>query len=270
MVVIQDARFHGNVDLSSSPTSCYEIPRPSRGRRGKACQPSAFVPLLLEEELAAYQPPMRCFFGEGSTLLSSNKSTRWARSSLGVSIFPNGRRQLERMGLQEALAQVGAKVGDGSEYYRMDGTVVGRILTADLDGWNGGVWNAPGRSLSRVLAEALPRTAIRTARRCIGFEQNADVAQLKFANGTTAEADVVIGADGIQSVLQKYVVQPSIPEYSGSRAYRGLIPSEMLPEWRTEAHQIWMGDGKHFMVYPRSEWLAFKLRRLRSDERRNS
>jgi 2-polyprenyl-6-methoxyphenol hydroxylase-like FAD-dependent oxidoreductase len=48
----------------------------------------------------------------------------------GVSIFPNGRRQLERMGLKEALAQVGAKVGDGSEYYRMDGTVVGPILTS--------------------------------------------------------------------------------------------------------------------------------------------
>ena len=167
----------------------------------------------------------------------------------GVSIFPNGRRQLERMGLKEALAQVGAKVGDGSEYYRMDGTVVGPILTTDSSGWNG-VYGMHRADLSRVLAEALPGTTIRTAHRCVGFEQNAHVAQLKFANGMTAEADVVIGADGIQSVLQKYVVQPSLPEYSGSRAYRGLIPSTKLPEWRKEAHQTWMGDGKHFMVYP--------------------
>ena len=167
----------------------------------------------------------------------------------GVVIFPNGRRQLERIGLREALARVGAKLGDGSEYYRMNGTVVGRILTTDFSGWNG-VYGMHRADLSRVLAEALPRTAIRTAHRCIGFEQNARMAQLKFANGTTAEADVVIGADGIQSVLQKYVVQPSTPEYSGSRAYRGLIPSAKLPEWRKEAHQIWMGDGKHFMVYP--------------------
>ena len=60
----------------------------------------------------------------------------------------------------------------------------------------------------------------------------------------------MIGADGIQSVLQRYVVQPSVPEYSGFRAYRGVLPSTKLPEWRKEAHQIWMGDGKHFMVYP--------------------
>ena len=167
----------------------------------------------------------------------------------GVSIFPNGRRQLERMGLKEALAQIGAKIGDGSEYYRMDGTVVGPILTTNSRGWNG-VYGMHRADLSQILAKALPAATIRTAHRCVGFEQNAHVAQLKFANGATANADVVIGADGIQSVLQKYVVQPSLPEYSGSRAYRGLVPRAKIPEWRKEAHQTWMGDGKHFMVYP--------------------
>ena len=63
-------------------------------------------------------------------------------------------------------------------------------------------------------------------------------------------SDVVIGADGIQSFLQKYVVEPSTTEYSGSRAYRGLVPREKLSEWSKETHQIWMGDSKHFMVYP--------------------
>jgi glycine/D-amino acid oxidase-like deaminating enzyme len=51
----------------------------------------------------------------------------------GVSIFPNGLRQLERIGLGDALAEVGAKVENGSEYYRMYGTVVGQILTTDYE-----------------------------------------------------------------------------------------------------------------------------------------
>jgi salicylate hydroxylase len=166
----------------------------------------------------------------------------------GLSLFPNGRRQLERMGLKDALAQVGAKIGDVSAY-RMDGSLVGPIPTTDSSGWNG-VYGMHRADLSRALADALPPTVIRTAHRCIGFEQKVRAAQLTFANGTTVEADVVIGADGIQSFLQRYVVQPSRPEYSGSRAYRGLVPREKVPEWRKEAHQIWMGDGKHFMVYP--------------------
>ena len=167
----------------------------------------------------------------------------------GVFIFPNGLRQLERMGLQEALAKVGANVGKGSEYYRMDGTVVGQVLTADSSGWNG-LYGMHRADLLGVLADTLPTTAIRTGHHCVGFEQNAVAARLKFANGNTVEADIVIAADGIQSPLQGYVVAPSTPEYSGSRAYRGLIESAKLPGWRKAAHQIWMGDGKHFMVFP--------------------
>src|SRR5262245_25731923 len=55
----------------------------------------------------------------------------------GVFIYPNSLRQLERIGLGEALARVGAKVGADSAYYRMDGSVVGKILTTDSSGWNG-------------------------------------------------------------------------------------------------------------------------------------
>jgi salicylate hydroxylase len=167
----------------------------------------------------------------------------------GVFTYPNALRQIERMGLGAAMSKVGAKVGDGSEYYRMDGTVVGRVLTTDSTGWNG-MYGMHRADLLGVLADALPPSAIRTDHRCVGFEQNALAAQLRFANGKTAEADIVIAADGLHSTLQKFVVEPSPPEYSGVRAYRGLVPSEKLPNWRKEAHQIWMGDGKHFMVFP--------------------
>ncbi len=167
----------------------------------------------------------------------------------GLIIYPNSLRQLERMGFGAALAAVGAKVGPGSQYCRMDGTVVGPILTTDSSGWNG-MYGMHRADLLEVLARALPPGVVRVDHRCTGFEQTDAVARLTFANGTTAEADVVIAADGIRSVLQKYVVAPQPPEYSGVRAYRGLIGREKLTPWRDEAHQVWMGDGKHFMVYP--------------------
>ena len=167
----------------------------------------------------------------------------------GVFIYPNSLRQFERMGFRDALAAVGAKVGRGSEYCRMDGTVVGPILTTDSSGWNG-MYGMHRADLLNVLAAALPASAIRTDHRCIGFDQDEAVARLHFANGASAAADVVIAADGIQSALQHHVVEPQPPEYSGVRAYRGLVAREKLPQWRQEAHQVWMGDGKHFMVFP--------------------
>jgi salicylate hydroxylase len=167
----------------------------------------------------------------------------------GVFIFPNGRRQLERMGLREPLAAVGAKVGEGSEFYRMDGRVVGRVLTTDSAGWNG-LYGMHRADLLRVLADALPHGVVYTRHRFVALEQDARAARLFFANGNSAEADVVIAADGIQSALQRYVVEPSTPEYSGSRAYRGLVARAKVPGWREKAQQIWMGDGKHFIVFP--------------------
>jgi salicylate hydroxylase len=58
-------------------------------------------------------------------------------SGTGLSLFPNGRRQLERMDLGDALAEVGARIGEGSAYYRTDGTFVSRVVTTDSSGWNG-------------------------------------------------------------------------------------------------------------------------------------
>jgi salicylate hydroxylase len=82
------------------------------------------------------------------------------------------------------------------------------------------------------------------------MEQDAAGVRLAFDNGESADADVVIAADGINSVLQPYVVEPSSPVHSGSVAYRGLIPIERLPEWPRCVSQLWMGEGKHFLVYP--------------------
>ena len=167
----------------------------------------------------------------------------------GVFTYPNALRPLERMGLGGAFAKVGAKVGPASEYYRMDGTRVGKVLTTDSAGWNG-MYGMHRADLLNIFANIIPSHAIRTGHRCIGFEQDRCAAYVKFDNGNEAEADIVIACDGIHSTLQKFVVELSPPEYSGSRAYRGLIEAEKLPGWRKEAHQIWMGDAKHFMVFP--------------------
>jgi salicylate hydroxylase len=167
----------------------------------------------------------------------------------GVFVYPNSLRQLERMGFGEQLKKVGGKVGTTSAYYRMDGSVVGPILTTDSTGWNG-MYGMHRADLLSTLQNGLPADRIRPGHRCIGFKQDETGATLEFANGNVFEFDVVVACDGIQSVLQKYVVEPQPPEYAGCRAYRGLLESDKVPGWDVEAHQVWMGDGKHFMVFP--------------------
>jgi salicylate hydroxylase len=167
----------------------------------------------------------------------------------GVFMTPNSRRLLERLGMGKPLAGISAPVGEGSRYYRADGSVVAPILTTDSTGWNGaaGLHRA---DLLDVLANALPDGLIQTGHSAESFEQDDKGATVVFANGSSVRVDAVIAADGIQSSLQHYVVPPSPPVPAGSVAYRGLVAADDVPWWPTDVSQLWMGEGKHFLVYP--------------------
>ncbi|WP_433365508.1 FAD-dependent monooxygenase [Streptosporangium sp. CA-115845] len=167
----------------------------------------------------------------------------------GVMITPNSLRLLDRFGVGDAVAAVGASVGEGSLYYREDGSTVAPMLTVDSSGWNG-MFGVHRADLIGALADVLPADRVHTGHQAVSFSQDEREAVVSFANGTEVRADAVIAADGIHSVLQKYVIEPSAPIDSGSVAYRGLVPAERVPWWPKGVSQLWMGEQRHFLVYP--------------------
>ncbi|MGY1703727.1 FAD-dependent monooxygenase [Geodermatophilus sp. SYSU D00697] len=167
----------------------------------------------------------------------------------GVMLTPNSVRQLQRVGLGPAVEQWGARIGPGSRYRRHDGTEIAGVQVTDSAGWSA-VFGMHRADLVAMLADRLPDGVVHTGHRCTGFEQDADGARLSFDNGAVVEADVVIAADGIHSELRHHVVPPSRPVFSGSVAYRGLVPHELVPDWPTDAWQMWLGPGRHFLVFP--------------------
>ena len=69
-----------------------------------------------------------------------------------------------------------------------------------------------------------------------------------FDTGDVVEADVVIAADGIHSVLQQYVERTE-PVFSGTVAYRGIVSAARVPNW-PQSLVVWGGDGKHLLTFP--------------------
>jgi salicylate hydroxylase len=167
----------------------------------------------------------------------------------GVFITPNSMRHLQRIGLSPAVEIRGARVGRESRYFRDDGTPIAPVQVTDTSGWNA-VFGMHRADLVDLLAGALPRDVVRAGHRCTGFEQSRDTCRISFANGALVEADVVIAADGIHSVLRQYVAPPSRPVFHGSVAYRGLVPHEAIPAWPTDRWEMWLGNGKHFLAFP--------------------
>lgn len=167
----------------------------------------------------------------------------------GVYITPNSVRHLQRVGLGPAVERWGAKVGGTSRYFHHDGTPIAPVQVADSTGWNA-TYGMHRADLVEMLAAALPAGVVHTGYRCTGFERNRAMGRVVFANGAAVEGDVVIGADGIHSELRQYVFTPPRPVFSGTVAYRGVVRSELVPDWPAECWEMWLGEGKHFLTYP--------------------
>ena len=167
----------------------------------------------------------------------------------GVYVTPNAVRHLERVGLGPAVEKWGARVGPASHYFRHDGTPIAPVQVSDASGWNAN-FGMHRADFVDFLAANLPAGIVHTGHHAVGFEQNGDTARVKFANGATAEADLVIAADGIHSELRPYVFPPSKPVFHGTVAYRGLVSREHLPDWPMDRWQMWAGPSRHFLVFP--------------------
>jgi salicylate hydroxylase len=167
----------------------------------------------------------------------------------GVFLTPNSVRQLKRVGLEPAVERYGARVGTGSHYFRHDGAPIAAVQVTDASGWNA-TFGMHRADLVELLAKALPDGVVHTSHRAFGFEQTDGKARVLFANGASAEADIVIAADGIHSELRQYVAPPSRPVFHGSVAYRGVLPLRAIPDWPTDRWLMWLGKSKHFLTFP--------------------
>src|SRR5438874_2630186 len=121
----------------------------------------------------------------------------------GVFVTPNSVRQLQRVGVGRDVEKWGARVGVGSRYFRHDGTAIAPVQVTDSSGWNA-TYGMHRADFVNLLAAALPAGTVHTDHRCVGFEDAGDQARVSFANGAAAVADVVVGADGIHSVLRPH------------------------------------------------------------------
>ena len=93
-----------------------------------------------------------------------------------------------------------------------DGGIVRRILVpAVTSGWSR-IW--------RPLKDALPAEAYRDTSALTSFEQRGGRVFAAFADGSDAEADLLIGADGLWSNVRKQVVGDSAPRVSGQHVIR--------------------------------------------------
>ncbi|WP_308493389.1 FAD-dependent monooxygenase [Microbacterium terrisoli] len=172
-----------------------------------------------------------------------------AEVGAGFGVAPNGQRVLDRLGLLDETKLAGA-VMEGPDLYR---NADSRIIAEGAYSDSSGRYHTLGMHRADfvdMLTRQLPSGTVHTGHRLTSIRASDTSVRLEFENGTDAEFDAVVGADGIHSVVRESITQPSNPVYSGSIAYRGVLDASLLPKDWPMKIQIWMGKDKHFMCYP--------------------
>jgi salicylate hydroxylase len=170
----------------------------------------------------------------------------------GVQISPNASRVLHGLGLADELARTGVKPLAWHQRRWDDGrTLLRTPLAEPLEATFGYPHYQMHRAdLLAALAAAIPAERVHLGHRLVDVIDRGDRVEGRFANGAVVDADVLIGADGIHSVVRAVLFGPDEPRFTGCVAYRGLVPASRLRELPLEVTaQVWMGPERHFVHY---------------------
>lgn len=140
----------------------------------------------------------------------------------GIGLRPSTMARFREWGIFDAIARVSSP----SDYFE--------ILTATSDPIMKEEWpeidtfGAKTHLIHRgdfieALVGVLPEGMVHLGHKLVAVEDKGDRSVLTFANGTTADADLVVGADGIKSVVRQQLFSDKEPVFSGERAYRAVI-----------------------------------------------
>lgn len=162
----------------------------------------------------------------------------------GLSIWPNGVRALRAIGLGDLAAAAPRADGalrraDGSALAEFDPDALEARFGAPLVGFH-------RADLHEALISALGPERVRTGMRLAGLDDGA----LRFDDGSSAQADLVVGADGLNSTVRVALLGDGEPRDSGIVAFRGVAGLDgPVPagEWwgpGSVAGLLPLGDGR--------------------------
>nr|AGK29859.1 FAD-binding protein [Volvariella volvacea] len=186
----------------------------------------------------------------------------------GIVIWPRTWSILKKLGMEEYLMKLLASPPDKEPSvifrFRKSDQKEG-VLLHDMI-MNGGTMRFHRAELQQAILDSLQNTAIRfhLSHRLKEYQETGQSIKLMFEDGSVAQCDYLIGADGIKSSVRRQLILSSPdyfkddiasldPMWSGSYAYRGLIPikelEKLIPNHRaTKNPMMYCGKSKDQLI----------------------
>jgi salicylate hydroxylase len=184
------------------------------------------------------------------------QASQLAEIGAGVQISPNGIRVLSALGLGAAIESVASEpLGKRVRLWNTGQT----WNLFDLGSISRERYGFPYLTmhrgdLHRVLVEAVRAhrpDAITLGVRVDGLRREGGRTIVQSEGRDVADADFVIGADGVHSRVRQQLFGADQPRFSGIVAWRGVIEARALPEHLRQPYGCnWVGPGRHVIHYP--------------------
>jgi salicylate hydroxylase len=183
------------------------------------------------------------------------QASRLEEVGAGIQISANAMHALRTLGLEPAIAQAGVRPAAYVFRLHDTGEEIQRFaLSEDHERLHGAPYTQLHRAdFHAILADkarALKSDVVRLNKRATGFAEDADGITLHFADGTSARGDLLVGADGLKSVVRRQITGNVPANYTGDAAWRVIVPTDRLPEGLVEpAMTLFLGPGGHAVCY---------------------
>lgn len=190
--------------------------------------------------------------GKGFPCTVFEQAPRLHEVGVGIQLTPNASRLLALLGLGRALEATATRP-ESLDFHRWDdGRLIARtVLGRDcVEAFGGPYYTLHRADLQHALLTAVPDRTVVLDRRCVAVHGGGDGARVVFAGGPDQHLDLVVGADGINSVIRGAMAEDA-PRPSGQIAYRGVVPADRVPEFRDVPRvRGWFGPRQHCVCYP--------------------
>ena len=169
----------------------------------------------------------------------------------GISLWSNGIKVLNRLGLGNDIARIGGPMEQMAYYEGKTGSLLTRFSLSPLIERVGQAPYPVARTdLQHMLLSAYGAEQVHLNKRCVAIEQTANSATAIFEDGHRATGDIVVGADGTHSIIRTHVLgQPTERRYVGYVNWNGLVPvsDDLAP---ANSWDIYVADGQRASVMP--------------------
>ncbi|MEN9909899.1 MAG: hypothetical protein RLZZ540_3058 [Bacteroidota bacterium] len=162
----------------------------------------------------------------------------------GIILANNAMQVFQKLGVYDKIEKAGNKIS----YMKITDRQLNTISVADLteyekkyDVHNIAIHRG---ELQKILADEIGYDNINLSKRLSKIEKT-ELFKLTFEDNSTIESKLVIGADGLKSVVRNQLFEKSTLRNANQKCWRGVCEIDLPKKYHSELNEAW-GKGKRF------------------------